>query len=83
MRIGSYRWWFDRRKDEVDGFAACFEDLDDPRTGNAERHDLLEIVMIALCTVLLYGEAPPNWWTPLISSDGSGRVSNGPGTPSI
>jgi hypothetical protein len=26
--------------------------LDDPRTGNAGRHDLLEMLMIALCTVL-------------------------------
>jgi predicted transposase YbfD/YdcC len=43
-------------EDEMDGFAACFEGLDDPRTGNAERHDLLEIVMIALCTVLCGGE---------------------------
>src|SRR5205085_12568057 len=28
-------------------------------------------------------EPPPNWWTPLISSDGSGKVSNGPGTASF
>ena len=28
-------------------------------------------------------EAPPNWWTPLLSSEGSGKVSNGPGTASI
>ena len=25
----------------------------------------------------------PNWWTPLLSSDGSGKVSNGPGTASF
>ncbi len=36
----------------MDGFAAAFEDLDDPRTGNAARHSLLEILLIALCTVL-------------------------------
>jgi hypothetical protein len=30
VRIGFYRWWFDRRKDEMDGFAASFEDLDTP-----------------------------------------------------
>src|SRR6266481_2776419 len=30
-----------------------------------------------------YPEPPPNWWTPLISSDGSGKVSNGPGTASF
>jgi len=29
------------------------------------------------------GEAPPNWWTPLLSSGGSGEVSNGPGTASF
>jgi predicted transposase YbfD/YdcC len=40
----------------MDGFAACFGDLDDPRTGNAGRHDLLEMLMIALCTVLSGGE---------------------------
>jgi hypothetical protein len=28
-------------------------------------------------------EAPPIWWTPLLSSDGSGKVSNGPGTASV
>ena len=40
----------------MDGFTACFEGLDDPRTGNAGRHDLLEMLMIALCTVLSGGE---------------------------
>ena len=40
----------------MDGFAAVFEDLDDPRTGNAARHDLLEILLIALCTVLCGGQ---------------------------
>jgi hypothetical protein len=28
-------------------------------------------------------EAPPNWWTPLLSSGGSGKVSNGPGAASF
>jgi hypothetical protein len=28
-------------------------------------------------------ETPPHWWTPLLSSDGRGKVSNGPGTASI
>ena len=28
-------------------------------------------------------ELPPNWWTPLLSSEGSGKVSNGPGTASF
>ena len=40
----------------MDGFTSCFEGLDDPRTGNAGRHDLLEMLMIALCTVLSGGE---------------------------
>jgi predicted transposase YbfD/YdcC len=40
----------------MEGFTACFEGLDDPRTGNAGRHDLLEMLMIALCTVLSGGE---------------------------
>jgi len=41
----------------MDGFGACFEGLEDPRTGNAGRHDLLEILMIALCTVLCGGQS--------------------------
>ena len=40
----------------MEGFAECFDDLEDPRTGNAGRHDLLEILMIALCTVLSGGQ---------------------------
>ena len=40
----------------MDGFTACFAGLEDPRTGNAGRHDLLEMLMIALCTVLSGGE---------------------------
>jgi predicted transposase YbfD/YdcC len=40
----------------MEGFKACFEGLQDPRTGNAGRHDLLEMLMIALCTVLCGGE---------------------------
>ena len=35
---------------------ACFGDLVDPRTGNAQRHDLLEIVLIALAATLCGGE---------------------------
>lgn len=33
-----------------------FEELEDPRTGNAKRHVLHEILVIALCTVLCGGE---------------------------
>src|ERR1700716_2646096 len=40
----------------MDGFAAWLEGLEDPRTGNAGRHALLDILMIALCTVLSGGE---------------------------
>ena len=40
----------------MEGFARCFEGLKDPRTGNAGRHNLLEILMIALCTVLCGGQ---------------------------
>jgi predicted transposase YbfD/YdcC len=40
----------------MDGFSAFFDGLEDPRSGNAGRHDLLEMLMIALCTVLSGGE---------------------------
>ena len=40
----------------MDGFTARFEGLDDPRTGNAGRHDLFQMLMIARCTVLSGGE---------------------------
>ena len=40
----------------MDGFSAVFEGLDDRRTGNAARHDLLEVLLIALCTVLCGGQ---------------------------
>jgi predicted transposase YbfD/YdcC len=41
----------------MDGFKECFSGLADPRSGNARRHDLLEILLIALCTVLCGGES--------------------------
>ena len=40
----------------MEGFKHCFEGLEDPRTSNAGRHDLLEMLMIALCTVVSGGE---------------------------
>lgn len=40
----------------MEGFAACFAGLADPRTGNAGRHDLLEILVIALSAVLCGGQ---------------------------
>ena len=40
----------------MDQFIACFEGLEDPRTGNAGLHDFHELLMIALCTVLCGGQ---------------------------
>ncbi len=40
----------------LDQFAASWEGLDDPRTGNAGLHDFHELLMIALCTVLCGGQ---------------------------
>lgn len=39
----------------MEGFAACFAELEDPREDNA-RHDLLEVLVIALCAMLCGGE---------------------------
>jgi predicted transposase YbfD/YdcC len=44
------------RSGAMEAFAAVFEELDDPRTGNAKRHLLSEILVIALCTVASGGE---------------------------
>jgi len=40
----------------LDQFVACFEGLKDPRTGNAGLHDLHELLVIALRTVLSGGQ---------------------------
>ena len=40
----------------MDQFAACWEGLEDPRTGNAALHDFHELLMIALCAVLCGGQ---------------------------
>ena len=45
-----------RLEDLMEGLAACFEELDDPRSGNAGLHELIEIMVIALCTVLCGGQ---------------------------
>jgi len=37
-----------RREVILDRFAACWEELDDQRTGNAGLHDFIELMMIAL-----------------------------------
>jgi predicted transposase YbfD/YdcC len=41
----------------MERFRACFAELEDPRSGNAQRHDLDEIVMIALMALLCGGES--------------------------
>jgi len=41
----------------MDGFRTCFSGVEDPRSGNARRHDLQELLVIALCTVLCGGES--------------------------
>jgi predicted transposase YbfD/YdcC len=41
----------------MERFRVCFADLADPRTGNAQRHDLLEILLIALCATLCGAES--------------------------
>jgi predicted transposase YbfD/YdcC len=41
----------------LDRFIACWEGLEDPRTGNAGLHDFHELLMIALCTVLCGGQS--------------------------
>jgi predicted transposase YbfD/YdcC len=48
--------WFFGREGGMDGFRACFEELEDPRSGNAQRHELDEIVMIALVAMLCGAE---------------------------
>jgi len=40
----------------VEQFAACWEGLEDPRSGNAGLHDFHELLMIALCAVLCGGQ---------------------------
>lgn len=40
----------------MERFIECWEDLDDPRTGNAALHDFHELLMIAMCAVLCGGQ---------------------------
>jgi DDE_Tnp_1-associated/Transposase DDE domain len=40
----------------LDQFASCWQELDDPRSGNAAPHDFLELLMIAFCAVLCGGQ---------------------------
>ena len=41
----------------MERFRACFEEIEDPRSGNAIRHGFSELLMIALCAVLCGGES--------------------------
>ncbi len=41
----------------MENFSLCFQSLEDPRHGNAGRHDLLEILLIALCATLCGGKS--------------------------
>jgi predicted transposase YbfD/YdcC len=50
--LGVKRTW----EATLDRFAACFEDLEDPRSGNAALHDFHSLLFIALCTVLCGGQ---------------------------
>jgi hypothetical protein len=45
------------REDVLDQFVACWQGLEDPRTGNAGLHDFHDLLMIALCTVLCGGQS--------------------------
>ena len=40
----------------MEEFSACWEGLEDPRTGNAGLHDFHELLMMALCAVLCGGQ---------------------------
>ena len=40
----------------MEEFGACWEGLEDPRTGNATLHHLHDLLMIALCSVICGGE---------------------------
>jgi hypothetical protein len=40
----------------LEEFGACWEGLEEPRTGNATLHHLHDLLMIALCSVICGGE---------------------------
>ena len=44
------------REETLDQFMACWEGLEDPRSGNAGLHDFHELLVIAMCTVLCGGQ---------------------------
>ena len=41
----------------LEQFAECWEELEDPRSGNAALHDFHELLMIAFCAVLCGGQS--------------------------
>src|SRR5271163_2646836 len=41
----------------LEPFVACWEELEDPRSGNAALHDFHELLMIAFCAVLCGGQS--------------------------
>ena len=41
----------------MERFVACLEGLEDPRRGNAGRHDFYELLIMALCAVLCGGQS--------------------------
>ena len=41
----------------MEQFAACWEGVEDPRSGNAELHDFHELLTIALCATLCGGQS--------------------------
>jgi predicted transposase YbfD/YdcC len=43
-------------QETLEQFSACWEGLEDPRSGNAGLHDFHELLMIALCAVLCGGQ---------------------------
>jgi hypothetical protein len=58
-------------EDALDQFAACWDILEDPRSGNAALHDFYELLMIALCTVLCGGQVAADMATFAAFSSGS------------
>jgi hypothetical protein len=52
----------------MEGFSGIFSQLEDPGTGNARRHDLCEVLVIALCSC---EEARAYLQTIFPSADGS------------
>jgi hypothetical protein len=39
----------------------CLAEIDDPRTGNGKRHDLVEILVISICAIFVEVEGLRTW----------------------